>query len=242
MSLQFSNPTLESGIIELIDTECKSNSTSYPTINKVADINLAWDELIAILSENCGVGQWDDNNHEKNPIIRMDLTQGQRNYNFTVDGQSNLILDVYKLLVADQNGIYHEIPQVDLQSVGKGQSILDGQEQTGQPTSYDRTGNGIFFNLVPSYSYTLGIKMVINREASYFTASDTTKKPGVDGRVHEWFVLVPAYKHACRESLDVKNDLEKRVAEMKARIIQIFGERNRDVRKGFKQGRRVRSR
>lgn len=222
MSLNFTQ------ITQLIDLEVKTSTASYPIADKVLDINVAGSDLIEMILKNSGTGSYDDSNHSDYPIIVTNLISGQRDISYTVDGNSNLILDIYKVFVMNPSGVYTEIPQVDIQSESDTQSFTDGQNQTGTPTSYDRTGNGIIFNVVPNYSQTNGIKIIISRENSQFVTSDTTKKPGVDGRLHEYYVISPAYKYACRNALAIKTDLEKRKLELEAKVASVYGQKNQD--------------
>jgi len=217
-------------IFTLIDTEAGTNTTSYPLADKVLDINVALDDAIDIAIRSCGIGQYDDTNNTDYPIITTDLNSGQRDYSYTADGSGNLILDIYKVMVANSTGVYQEIPQVDMQSDMWTESFYDGQNVTGQPTKYDRTGNGIIFDVIPNYSYTAGIKMFINREGSYFTVSDTTKKPGIDGRLHEYLVISPAYKRSCRDKSPQKDDLAVRKALLEKKISEVYSKKDRGHR------------
>jgi hypothetical protein len=216
--------------ISLIDNEVHTNDTSYPIADKVLDINVALDDAIDIAIKNCGTGQFDDTNHTNYPIITTDLVSGQRDVTYTQDQTANLVLDIYKVMIAGEDGVLFEIPQVDMQSE-KLPTFYNGQNLTGTPSCYDRTGNGIIFDVIPNYDIEDGVKLFINREGSYFTVSDTTKKSGLDGRLHEYLVISPAYKYASRNSLDNKTDLEKRKLILEDKIKQVYSRKDRDVRK-----------
>ena len=225
MSLTFTN------IVSLIDAEVKTNSTSYPLATKVLDINMALDEAIDLAIRSCGTGTYDDSNHTDYPIITTNLVSGQRDYAYTLDGSSNLILDIYKVLVMNASGVYQEVPQVNMQLDRATESFTDGLNVTGQPTKYSRTGNGIFFDIIPNYSQTAGVKILVNREGSYFTVSDTTKKPGIDGRLHEWLVLSPACKFAQRNGLNNETALYNRKTLFEKKISEVYSKKDRGVRK-----------
>lgn len=225
MSLTFTQ------ITDLIDLEVKTNTTSYPLADKVLDINVAMDDALDIAIKSCGIGQYDDTNHPNYPTITTDLNSGQRDYTYTQDGSGNLILDIYKVMVMNPSGVYEEIPQVDMQTWDNNESFYDGQNVTGQPTKYDRTGNGIMFDVIPNYDQTDGVKMFINREGSYFTISDTTKKPGIDGRLHEYLVVSPACKYADRNSLNNYATLTNRKLLLEKKIAEVYNKKDRGVRK-----------
>lgn len=136
------------------------------------------------------------------PFVEADLVANQRTYTVTEDENNNLILEIEKVLVKDSGGVYFEPEPIDQQARGEGASIWDGQNTTGTPLKYDKTGSTISFDVLPDYSWRngtegeYGIKMFINREASYFNSSDTTKKPGCMGNHHRYFVVKPAFNYA----------------------------------------------
>ena len=88
MSLTFTQ------IIDTIDDVCGTNSTSFTTAKKTVAVNVALDEALAIIFQQGGMWQFDDKNHTEDPIIITDLVADQRDYHFTTDEQSNVILDV----------------------------------------------------------------------------------------------------------------------------------------------------
>jgi hypothetical protein len=213
-----------------IDRVCGTNSTSYPLADKAIDINLALDDVFAIALKARG---WnvDDLNHTKDPFITQNIVSGQRNYYFTRDEQSNLILAFRKIMVKDSSGVFQELDPVDQQSDSDMNSFWDGQNAAGQPTRYDKTGNGIFLDPVPNYNATGGLKAFIDREASYFVAGDTTKVAGIDGLCQDYLYLKPSYEY-CRDH-DKKNtekvyrDLQTSIQKIKDR----YGSRETDVKR-----------
>lgn len=194
----------------LIDRNCKTNSTRYSVADKTADENLAIDEAFSIIFEADGRWQFDDSNHNDYPIITTNIVSGQRDYSFTTDENGNLILDIYKVLVADENGVFYELECVDQQSDEYMQGFWDGNNTTGKPSRYDKTANGIFLDAIPNYNESAGLKIFINREGSYFTVNDTTKKPGFAGLYHEYVALVPSIRYCKRNKMfDLANQYER---------------------------------
>lgn len=198
------------------------------------DINLAIDEILGFMFPLGGKWQLDDSNHTDYPFIETDLISGQRDYTFTTDGSGNVVLDIYKVMVKDTNGIYQEIEGQDQQSDGES-SFYDGQNATGTPTRYDKTGNGIFLDFIPNYSWRTaeegekGLKVFINREASYFTTADTTKKLGFAHLFHEYLALRPSYQYAYRNSLPTLKTLDYELQKMTKAIKDYYGGREKDV-------------
>ncbi len=234
MSLVFNDTSTKRGIIQEIESECGFNdgdlSGNTNLLKKyTASVNLALDDFIAMAIRWSGTWQFDDSNHTQYPIIKTNLVSGQRDYPFTTDQESNLILDIYKVTVADTAGIRNEITPIDQQSQNV-PGFTDGQNTTGIPTRYDKTANGIFLDPPASYNSTLGLWVYINREGSYFVSTDTTKKPGVPGIFHKYFVLRPAQDYARRNNLKNAKDIQEEVLRMELEIQQYFSQRSRDER------------
>lgn len=217
-------------IVREIDKNCKSNSVSYPLADKVQDINLAMSDALTIAFEAGGTWQYDDSNHTDYPIITTTLVSGQRDYAFTEDQDGNLILDIYKVMVRiSETGQYQEVFPVDVQSDNDTESFYDGQNVSGIPYRYDKTANGIFLDPVPNFSSSDGLKIYINREATFFTTADTTKVPGIDPLCHEYLALVPSYKYARTNSLSSVSRLEKDKELMEKRLTRRYARREQDV-------------
>jgi len=218
-------------ITQLIDRNVKSNSSSYTLADKTADINIALDEVFALIFEQGGTWQFDDSNHDDYPIITTDLLSGVRDYAFVDDERGNLILDIYKVLVKNEAGIYVEVLPVDVQSEANMAGFYDGQNVTGLPTRHDKTANGIFLDKIPSYDSTDGLKIYINRESSYFDVSDTGKKPGFSGLFHEYLALKPSYMYAYRNGLVNTAVLQNEMLRMREAIKRHYGRRERDIKR-----------
>jgi len=195
-------------------------------------MNVALDEVHSIIFNKVNNGwQFDDNNHTKYPIIKGDITQGQRDYAFTTDEQGNVILDIFKVIIYDADGIAHEIEQVDRFSKNSNNVNLDSfnTTNTGTPTRYDLLGNGIFLDVIPNYSREDSLEVYISREGSYFATTDSTKKPGFAGLYHDYLVLRPAYEYARDKGLDNVERLKRDLNEMRQAIEAHYGNRGRDI-------------
>lgn len=207
MSIVFSESPNGTGLCELIDDCCGTNTTSFSLAKKAAFINAALDEAFAIIFSQGGTWQFDDKNHTEDPIITTDLVSGQRDYHFTVDEQSNVILDILNVWTKNSaSGVFKALERVDM-ATNAPDTMNDGQATGGVPTKYALTGNGIFLDLIPNYNSTAGLQIIVNRQASYFTSSDTTKTAGIDGLCHDFLYLKPAYEYARNKGLANKESL-----------------------------------
>ena len=238
MSIPFNATATKKGLVQFYELEIGANygdvtdnATKFLTF--AAYCNLALDDFNDIALKASGKWQHDDSNHTDYPIITTNLVSGQRDYAFTTDENSNLILDIYKVLVADADGNFREIKSVDQQTPDGNNdntvSFLDGQNTSGTPSRYDLTANAIFLDVIPNYNYTNGLKVLINREGSYFTSSDTTKKPGVPGIYHKYFYLKPAREYARINSLASFNRLDAEVQNLELDIENYYNSRQKGV-------------
>lgn len=240
MSLQFNDTTNRNGIIQHIEKNIgfnrdKISGNTLLLEDFTADVNLAFGELLAYIFNVGGTWQWDDSNHTDYPIITTDLTAGQQDYSFTSDENGNLILDLFKVLVKDADGNFREAIPVDRQSEANTEAFSNAD--SGDSLYYDKTANGIFFRDVPTETRSGGLQLLISREATSFTTADTTKKPGVDGRIHEYFALHPAYRYARTKGLPQKNDLKADLDAIMGLTKNIYAKRERDVRRRLEPNR-----
>lgn len=236
MSLQFSNTTTKNGIIQRLERKCGFNDgeisgnplrLAYFT----GDVNEALNRALENIFSVGGTWQFDDINHSTNyPIITTDIVSGQRDYAFTEDGAGNLVLEISKVFIADENGLFREITPVDVPQ-GAPSNYWDGLNTTGQPNTYDKLGNGIFLDPIPNYDYTAGLKLYISREGSYFSTSDTTKKPGIAGLFHEYFVLRPAYNYCRDKDMKKADRLYADMMKMENDMRDFYKAREKDVQK-----------
>lgn len=236
MSIQFNDTTNFKGLVQLYEKELgykRGDVSGNTNLLKefTADCNLAWDDFLSLAFESSGTWQFDDSNHADFPEITANLVSGQRDYTFTTDETGNLILDIYRVYAKDSaSGTFKLLKAVDQQSQSDLQSFYDGNNTTGIPTRYDKTANGFFLDPIPSYNSTGGLKVQINREASYFAYTDTTKKPGCPGDFQAWFYLKPAYEYARRNDLANVSRLDRDVLKYEQKIIERFSQRAKDER------------
>ena len=259
MSIVFNDTTNYKGLVQLFEREIGAvRGTVSGNTDKLkeftADANLALDEFIRIALSSSGTWQFDDSNQTDYPIISTNLVANQRDYTFGTDGSGNLILDVFKVFVANSSGVFNEITPVDVSTgvsardMGNASGVLyptslstftDGRNTTGTPNRYDKLANGVFLDPIPSYNYTNGLKVYVNREGSYFTSMDTTKKPGVPGLFHSYFYLKPALMDARRNTTSNLPRLEAEILKMEGNegvngtIGQYFASRSRDEKQSL---------
>jgi len=237
MSIPFSNTTTKAGIMQLIEKNCGLDDgaiTGNPILMAqfTGDVNLTLDYLYGKLFEITG---WKWQHADTNittavgyPQILANLVSGTRAYAITADANSNLLVDIYKFLVADSDGVFHEIPPVNAITGSDHPEFTDGQTYTGVPSCYNRTGKYFTFDNTPDYSVTSGIKILCATEGTYFLVSDTTAKAGFCGLYHEYLALRPSAQFASRKTLANENSLWQQALKMEKDILDYYALRGKD--------------
>jgi hypothetical protein len=239
MSLAFSDTTNKDGIIQGLertlfgdngDARISGDTTLLAYFTN--DVNLALDKAFSLIFRADGRWQFDDRNHTDYPIITTNIVANQRDYSFTVDGNSNLILEIQKVAILQSATatVYQEIEPVDAQTEKQSHFVANDTTRVGVPWKYDKTANGIFLDPIPDYAATNGLKLYISREGNYFTVADTTQMPGFAGIFHEYCVLRPAYQYAYRNGLTNANALREEMLLMEKEMEEFYGKRAKDER------------
>ena len=246
MSIAYSDVTNKDGIIQRIEQELGLGD-AYISGNTqrlkewTGSINLALDKAFHIIFKADGRWQFDDSNHTTYPILTGNLVDGQRDYSFTADSDSNLILNIQRVFVRTSTTTpYFEIYPVDVQTAPETEisSFVDGLNTEGTPYNYDKTATGIFIDPIPKANVTAGIKLYVSREGSYFlgdgVAGSNAKVAGFAGLYHEYLVLEPCYRYARANTLSKKQETFKRdVLELEKRLEEFYAHRSKDERNRF---------
>jgi len=223
----FSDTTNNLGIVQQTRGLMRVDSTQYPTWKIVNSCNNWLDYVVSY-----GIGhdrflQLDDTNHTKLPEGTSPLIQGVSDYSFLVDEQGNTITTLLGVSIL-QNGLYVPLTPVDRNDPSIDMSTFG--QQTGTPTQYDKISDNIIrLNFLPSATVSAGLKYYFQRAGSYFTASDTTKQPGVNPALHRGFVIASAYDGAIELGLENLQALSVELEKERQKMIEYFGTRNNDL-------------
>lgn len=242
MSLPVSDTSSKKGLVQFYEKELGYNygdvsGNSERLAEFIARVCVALDNYLLLWSKNAGTWQADDINFTDFQIITADIVSGQRDYAFTTDEDGNRIVDVSKVLIYPSATAtnYEGLNPIDELETRSSEILVN--TTTGIPHQYGKLGNAVLLDPIPNYNATSGIKMVVNREGSYPTTSDTTKVIGVPV-YHEYFYLHPAREKARIDNLANYERLNKKVIDLEGdeslritgKIADFFSKRERDVR------------
>lgn len=205
MALQFSETTNNTGIVQQTRYLMRVDSTQWPTAKIVNSCN-NWLDFVAGYAIGADKRfQWDDTNHTKLPEGTTALSQNVSDYSFLTDEQGNTIVTLLGVSVLNSTtNKYEPLEEVDRAQVD---TAYFGQ-QPGTQTMYDKIADNIIrLDYYPSSTTAAGLKFYFQRTPSYFTATDTTKSPGVPAILHRGFVIASAYDGALTLGLPNVNAL-----------------------------------
>lgn len=244
--MPFNDTTTYNGLVQAFEREIGATrgdvSGNTDRLKECAvDVNRSLDDFTRLSIEAGGTWQFDDSNQTDYPIITTNIVSGQRDYAFVTDQSGNFILDIYKVAILGSatTTIYQELQAADISDEEFSTFVANDTSATGVPWRYDKLANAIFLDPIPNYNATNGLKVYINRTASYFAYNDTIKKPGIPAIFHSYLYLAAAYRYAERNSLAIAGGrlrngaftgLLMQVKDIEDQIQKYFSLRERDVK------------
>ena len=162
------------GLLPDIDFLCGSNSTTYPTEDKIRNINQSWHEVSRNIREAEFGWQYDDLNNSDFPVATTDLVHGQQDYELPDGAQG-----INRVEVENESGDFMKLIQMDWSDVGTAMSEFE--EGNGTPTYYDMIGHSVFLYPAPSSADVTtgdGLRIYFSRDITEFVTTATTATPG----------------------------------------------------------------
>ena len=232
MSIQFSDTSTNTGILQQTRVIAGVDATQWPTARVVNSAN-NWMDFVAGFAIGADKRfQWDDTNHTKLPEGTTSSTISQSDYSFLTDEQGNNIVTLTGISILI-GSYYQPLKLVDRNDASYDPATFG--QLSGTPTEYDKIADNIIrLDRKPESTTSAGIKFYFQRTPSYFSASDTTKAPGVSPLLHRGFVIASAYD--CALTLGLPN-LQALLVERQAeedKVVQYFSGRNQDSRKSLR--------
>lgn len=224
----FSDTSTNLGLVQQIRDFMGVDSTQWATSKIVNSANNWLDRITGYAIGADKRFQWDDTNHTKMPIGTTNLVANQREYSFLTDEQGNRILTLTRIDWKDSNGYWYQLKPIDQLEISP--SALDDFESTSsRPLYYDKVNDNVI-KLYPASdtSVTSGLKFYFQRSPSYFTATDTTKEPGVANILHRGFVIAGAYDGALALGLENLQPLGVELQKEEMKMVNYFKNRNND--------------
>jgi len=241
--MQYNSEANSYDIVSEVRTICGCTSSEYSDNDLARRFNQALDWYFDIAFDSDSEQTFDDSNHSDPPIDSVNIVSGTNRYKFSDFTDEIFSIVNVEILSSQAKGIYL-IPET-LENMGVGslapesgrvQAISNRTFQktyidagSGTPTHYCKLGDYIYLRPNPDYNEANGLKLYINRPASYMTPSSTTTVPGVP-RIHHWALC---RKTALPWLIENEKPQAKSIAQLlvqdEADIRRYFAKRNKDI-------------
>ncbi len=203
------------------------NATQWPTYKIANSCNNYLDTVTGYAIGADNRFDWDDTNHSKLPIGTTPLVANQQDYSFLTDEQGNSIITLTRLELLQASGLYVELNLIHKDEIGI--ALDEYQKVAGIPNEYLKMSDNIVrLKPKPLANLDAGLKFYFQRTGSYFTASDTTKAPGVSPLLHRGFIINAVYDAAMALGLPILQAFGTEKAYEEKKMIQYFSDRNED--------------
>jgi len=172
------NPGNSAGILDDIDFICDTDSTSYPTADKVRNLNRHYYKGVSDVLRTQGRQQFHDSiNLNVLPEKVFTLVDGQRQYALPAD-----LLKLWAIEIKDASGNSFRLKEIDLNDPVMQRTITDLMETSGIPRYYDIKGEDMYLYPAPAsgqVTLTDGGRVFYTPEIDQFTTADTTQEPAL---------------------------------------------------------------
>lgn len=245
MALQFSDTANKQGLIQDCEYQLfgdsgygriSGNTSLLATFTRL--LNEALNQVATLVMQSDNRWQWDDINNTDLSIATTSLvtTLGSEQQDYTFDVS---FLKINRVEVLDSTGAWTLLRPIDQADVYD-QSLTDFLKEPGMPQYYDKIGNSVFLYPKPldtAVTAQNGLKVWFQRPPSYFTASDTTKEPGINSLFHRLVSTIASLDYATTNSMPIaggvmrggyKTGLLAKVDELKQDLVDSYALRNKD--------------
>lgn len=211
--MQFNSNSTSQDIVSMADRLVKSNSVSFPLIDKTLYANEGCRIVQSWIHEAYGGWIFDDKNNTDYPEATTSLVSGQQDY--TIPTDTSFIQGVS---IKQTDGTWYRVFPLTLEQIQEMQAESEFEDTDSVPRYYRIVSNGIKLYPSPNYSQSASLKVYYTRDISGFTTTDTTKTAGFDIQYHEAIPTYMALQYARINSLPVLKSLEEQWMRYERRI------------------------
>jgi hypothetical protein len=221
--MKFNDTTTKLGICQEVDDICGSNLISYPIESKTRRANMALSDFVGVALGSDTRWQFDDTNMTDLPIGLTNIVSGQNDYSL-----STSMLKILKVEFLNSELEWEQLIPIDINDTP---IPLDELMADGIPKYYDKFANSAVLYPKPNFDRDASLRVWFQRDASYFTSTDTTKQPGIPSIFHKYIALKVAEPYARDKRLEnyvsIRNEITKIETED---IPEFYAKRNKDDR------------
>lgn len=226
----FSDTSGGTGGVQQVRDLMRVDSSQWPTVKIVNSFNHYLDTLTGYAIGADRRFQWDNTQHSKLPEGTTNLVANQSDYSFLTDEQGNKILNLTRIDILDENGVYRKLIPIDQAQIGV--ALDEFLKTAGHPMYYDKIADNIVrLYPKPVASVTSGLKFYFQRTSPYYEADDTIKESGFSPLLDRGFVISGAYDGALTLGLPNLQPLSVEYQKEEKKMIEYFSNRTPDEQK-----------
>lgn len=157
-----------------IDFLCGSTSGTYSDVNKIRNVNIAYQDVARLIWTSDGAWQFDDSNSPNLAEAKTTMVHNQKDYSLPATTQR-----IEAVIVKDSNANWVKLKQFDIHDVNV--ALPEFQETPGMPMYYDIVGRSLLLYPTPSSAYATlasGLGIYLNRDVTEFSVTATSTTPG----------------------------------------------------------------
>ena len=223
----FSDTVNNTGILEQSRIMARVDASQWPTVRVANSVNNWLDYVVSYGLAHDTSFQFDDTNHTKLAEGTSALTVNVTDYSFLTDEQGNPITTLLGVSILT-GGKYVPLTLIDRNDPNINMGTFG--QVSGFPSKYDKIQDNIIrLDTLPTATVASGLKYYFQRVGSYFTASDTTKQPGVNPALHRGFVIASVYDCALTLGLENLQPMSIELEKEKQKVVEYFYTRNNDL-------------
>lgn len=220
-SASLSGVTAKPSIVEAIDFELGTDSTSYPLADKLRNINRWLLKAGLWIWKASSTWKFDDSNATTLPYGTDNLVANQRDY-----GLPTSVISVEMVQVKDAGGNWKTLERRDMEQFP---DAIDN-DSAGMPQYWDMEGRSIILFPKPSaadVTLSEGLRVFLSRQMTKFTISDAGVEAGFEEQFHDTLIFGPCYDFCRAKNIFDKASVYKTELEsQKADITDFYPERD----------------
>lgn len=234
--MQFSDTTNKNGLIQdcefwtaLGDAQISGDTTLLKVFTSL--INQAEDQVYPLLVPYLKSLGYDDPNNTGNPVKTANIVSGTNAYTFSTDDNALQVLALSDVAIlqsssATQYGMLEKITRDDPDAPFY---ISPNSASTGIPSKVLILGKKVYFDVIPNYNATNGVKAFFSRQQTRFVSTDTTAVPGAPLPFHRLYSLYASHDWLTVNKPDntaLITRVEAKIAEKKRDLIAFVSAAN----------------
>jgi len=228
--MTFNDTTTKDGLIQacedfLFNKYGVISSDSELLFSFTNKINRGLDKTVSLILQNDRYWAFDDSNFTDFPIATTNLVADQQDYTLSVSPEMMII---ERVEMKDSSGNWTLLKPFTLEETEMTRDAMLS-EAGSTPMYYDKLDHAIILYPKPNYNSTAGLRVYYKRPPSYFTYTDTTKKPGFVQLYHRLPALYACLDYA--RSNDMNNKIAgitEEIRDMEDKITAHYQDRDAD--------------